>query len=154
MKTLFHICLYLNMAARGHAAVAQPPQIDAKTAPFEHYAGVYESNSKGFLSMAIFDPGDGQNRFLFTDFATGNIRVLAPAEKDVFTAGPSFLIASPVESRFTFHRNGRDKATSVLCHRDGIPDQIGTKMNCRREAVTFRNGSVTLSGTLVSPAVG
>ncbi len=154
MKTLFHICLYLNVAASAHTAVAQPPQSDAKTAPFEHYAGVYESNSKGFLSMAIFDPGDGQNRFLFTDFDTGSIRVLAPAENDVFTAGPSFLLPSPVESRLTFQRNGSDEATSVVCHRDGVPDQIGTKVNCRREAVTFRNGSVTLSGTLESPAVG
>jgi len=154
MKTLFHVCLYLNIAAVTQTTVAGPLQIDAKTAPFERYAGVYESNSKGFLSLAIFDPGDGQNRFLFTDFDTGVIRVLAATENDVFTAGPSFLIASPVESRLTFHRKGSDEATSVVCHRDGVPDQIGTKVNCRREAVTFRNGSVTLSGTLVSPAVG
>src|SRR5712691_2914605 len=152
MKTLIHICLYLNIAAVTQTAVARP--LDAKTAPFEPYAGVYESNSKNFLSLAIFDPGDGQNRFLFTDFDTGAIRVLSPAEKDVFTAGPSFLIASPVELRLTFHRNGSDEATSVVCHRDSVPDQGGKKVNCRRETITFRNGLVTLSGTLLSPAAG
>ena len=148
------VCLCLNIVVSADTAVAQTPQIDAKTAPFEHYAGVYESNSNGFWSVAIFDPGDGQNRFLFTDFVTGSIRVLAPAENDIFTAGSSFLIASPVESRFTFQRNGGNEATSVVCQKDGVPDEIGTKVNCRREAVTFRNGSVTLSGTLVSPSLG
>src|SRR5713101_4026813 len=123
MKTLFHICLYLNMAASAHTAVAQPPQGDAKTAPLEHYAGVYESNSKGFLSLAIFDPGDGQNRFLFTDFDTGVTRVLSPAERDVFTAGPGLLMASPVELRLTFHRNKSDETSNVVCHRDSVPDQ-------------------------------
>jgi pimeloyl-ACP methyl ester carboxylesterase len=153
MKTLFHICLYLSIAAVTQTAVGQAPPNEAKTTSFEGHAGVYECNSKVFLSVASFDPGDGQNRLLFTDFDTGVIRVLAPAEKDDFTAGPSFLIASPVELRLTFRRNESGETTSVVCHRDSVPDQVGTKVNYRREAVTFRNGSVTLSGTLISPAV-
>lgn len=153
MKTFCHVFLCLGTAASiTQTAVAQTPEGNAKDTSFERHAGVYKCSSKKFLSLAIFDPGDGQNRFLFTDFDTGVIRVLSPAEKDVFTAGPGLLIASPVESRLTFHRNGDDETTSVVCHRDGVPDQAGTKVSSTREEVTFRNGPVTLSGTLISPA--
>jgi len=153
MKTFCHIFLCLSAAAAiRQTAVAQAPDENAKNTPFERHAGVYKCDSKGFLSLAIFDPGDGQNRFLFTDFDTGISRVLAPVGKDIFTAGPGLLMASPVESRLTFHQNERDETTSVKCHKDGVPDQVGTKVSCTREAVTFRNGSVTLSGTLTSPA--
>jgi pimeloyl-ACP methyl ester carboxylesterase len=153
MKTLCHIFLCLSTAAAiTQTAVAQTPEENAKNTPFERHAGVYKCNSKAFLSLAIFDPGDGQDRLLFTDFDTGVIRVLAPLERDVFTAGPGLLMASPVESRLTFHRNESDETTSVICHKDGVPDQSGTKVSCTREEVTFRNGSITIAGTLISPA--
>lgn len=153
MKIFRHVFFCLSTAAAiTQTAVAQTPGENAKNTSFERHAGVYKGNSNTFLSLAIFDPGDGQNRFLFTDFDTGVIRVLSPVEKDVFTAGPGLLVASPVESRLTFHRNEKDETTSVTCHKDGVPDQAGTKVSCTREAVTFRNGSVSLSGTLISPA--
>jgi pimeloyl-ACP methyl ester carboxylesterase len=153
MRTLCHLFLCLSITvAITQTAVAQPPKEDAKNTAFDPLAGIYECEANEFVSLAIFDPGDGENRLLFTDFTTGVIRILAPAEKDVFTAGPGLLVPSPIEARFTSHRNESGEPTSVACHRDGAPDQAGTKVNCTREAVTFRNGSVTLSGTLVSPA--
>lgn len=153
MKTFCHIVLCLSLAAAvARKAGAESARDDAKNASFDQHAGIYKCDSKGVLSLALFDPGDGERRILLTDFETGVTRVLAQVEKDVFTTGPGILVPSPVESRLTFHRNESGKTTSVVWHKEGAPDQTGTKLGNTREEVTFRNGSVTLSGTLIAPA--
>src|SRR3954470_5368069 len=80
----------------------------------DQYAGVYRVLGKEhFLSLAVFDAGDGEKRLLLTDLESGLIRCLAPAGEDVFAAGPGFLAPTPTEFKITFHRNTNGEADGL-----------------------------------------
>src|SRR4051812_39457342 len=81
----------------------------------EQYAGVYRVGAnEHFLSLAVFDAGDGENRLLLADLESGLIRCLALVDdKDVFAAGPGLLTPTPTEFEIAFHRNDKDEVTSV-----------------------------------------
>ena len=118
---------------------------------FDSYAGIYRSSSGNFISMAKFDLGDGQTRLLFTDFKSGVIRILSPSGANKFSAGVGLLVDSPVETQFIFTENKQNQAASLVWQQNGKARQTARKIRLKREEVSFRNGDVTLSGTLVSP---
>jgi len=119
---------------------------------FAPIAGVYKSNAGDFLSIAKFDLGDGQNRLLFTDFKSGVVRILSPASENNFTGGTGLLVNQPIEIQINFLKNKRDKAASLTWRQNGSARQAAKKVHLRREEVSFRNGEVKLSGTLLTPA--
>ena len=118
---------------------------------FDAYVGLYRSTPDDCVSIAKFDLGDGQNRLLLTDFMSGVIRILSPISKDSFSAGTGLLVNPPVEMGITFIRNERNDVTSLLWQRNGSARRVATKVKLRREEVSFHNGDVTLSGTLIMP---
>ena len=118
---------------------------------FDPYVGIYRLNSNDFISIAQFDFGDGQNRLLFTDFKSGTIRILSPTVENSFTAGTSLLVNPPVEMQITFARNRRNQVSSLTWKQNGSDWRVAAKTNLRRDEVTFHNGGVTLSGTLITP---
>src|SRR4051812_20182234 len=118
----------------------------------DQYAGVYRVPGKEhFLSLAVFDPGDGEKRLLLTDLESGLIRCLAPADdKDVFAAGPGLLTTTPVQFQVRFQRNDKGEVVSLTGDGKNIAD--ATKIGTRSQDVTIRNGEIALTGTLVRPA--
>src|SRR5712692_11093212 len=86
---------------------------------FDPYVGIYKLKTNGFVSIARFDLGDGQNRMLFTDFKSGMIRILSPSSKNSFTAGTGLLVNPPVEMQISFARNRRHEVTSFVRQQNG-----------------------------------
>ncbi len=127
-------------------------QTNANANSFDPYVGIYKLKTNDFVSIAKFDLGDGQNRMLFTDFKSGIIRILSPTSENSFTAGTGLLVNPPVEMQISFVRNVRNEVTSLVWQQDGTARRVADKVNLRREAISFRNGEVTLSGTLITPS--
>ncbi len=127
-------------------------QTNSNPKSLDPYVGIYKSN--GFVSIAKFDLGDGQNRMLFTDFKSRTIRILSPSSENSFTAGTGLLMNPPVEMQISFVRNVRNEVTGLVWQQDGAARRVADKVNLRREEISFRNGEVTLSGMLITPDAG
>ena len=56
----------------------------------------------------------------------------------------------PVEMQISFVRNVRDEVTRLVWQA-GATRRVADKVNLRREEISFSNGGVTLSGTLITP---
>ena len=91
---------------------------------------------------------------LFTDFKSGTIRILSPSSENSFTAGPGLLVNPPVEMQISFVRNVRNEVTGLVWQQDGASRELLTRLLFGGEEITFRNGEVTLSGTLITPDTG
>src|SRR4051812_33299749 len=96
----------------------------------ENYAGLYRLPGKGILSLAIFDPGDGENRLLLTDLESGLIRTLSRGSgDDVFAAGPGLLTPEPVEFQTRFHRNDHGEVVSLIGDGKALPKEEARKVD-------------------------
>src|SRR5713226_5133409 len=129
-------------------------QTNANPNSFDPYVGIYKLKTNDFVSIAKFDLGNGQNRMLFTDFKSRVIRILSPSLENSFTAGTGLLVNPPAEMQISFVRNVSKEVTSLVWHQDGAARRFVDKVNLRREEISFRNGEVTLYGTLITPDKG
>jgi pimeloyl-ACP methyl ester carboxylesterase len=132
-------------------AVPCAPQqpIDVKLDPkiYDAFLGTYQLASSEIISI-----GRTERRLYYFEPQSGHIRGLKPDSETIWSAGPSLLVYSPVEVQLTFIRNGRGEVTGLVLKRPGRPDQTAKKAGLyREEKVTFRNGNVTLAGTLLIP---
>jgi pimeloyl-ACP methyl ester carboxylesterase len=118
--------------------------------PIDPYLGIYSSGDNDFVSIAKFDLGDGQNRLLFTDFKSGVIRILSPNSGNTYSAGAGLLMNPPVEMEISFGKNNANEFTNLVWQQDGSR-RIANRVNRRMQAVSFQNGEMTLSGTLITP---
>lgn len=57
----------------------------------------------------------------------------------------------PVDVRITFTRNRNGEVTGLTYARSGLPSVSARRIRLRQEEVNFRNGDVTLAGTLTTP---
>jgi uncharacterized protein len=126
-------------------------QTDVFPNSFDRLAGIYKLNSNDFVSIAKFDLGDGQNHLLFTDFKSGLIRILTPISENSFSAGTGLLVNPPVEMHITFALNKRNEAMRLAWQQNNSAGRTANKVSRRSEEVSFRNGEVKLSGTLITP---
>jgi len=85
----------------------------------------------------------------FIDFKTGRFGVLFPTTTRSFFTGPAVLVPSPVEATVTFSFDAQGKATGFEWA--GTENWGGRRANLPEEEVSFPNGSVTISATLVTP---
>lgn len=112
-------------------------------ADLNDYTGDYVSKNNGIITISKFDLGDGKDRLLFLNFSTGRTCVLSTT----FTCGPGLLVDEPVEIKLLFASDEQNRITSL-----SIQDEIFRKSpGFAQEEVTFKNGDVTLSGTLTLP---
>jgi dienelactone hydrolase len=112
----------------------------------QQLVGYYEMQPGHVVSILKFPPGP-----VYSDYTTGRVGVLFPSSQDTFFAGPSFQVPVPVAINC---RLSTDAAANLfaLHWKDESGQQIGQKLDQRREEVTFKNGDVVLSGTLVLPS--
>lgn len=112
------------------------------------YFGVYRFRNGDHLMIDSFP--DTPDTLFVTDVKTGEARAVFPRSETKFTGGPALYVASPIRQTLTF----RDAGVHVidLDHKGRESGAFATRVPMTREEVTFKNGDVTLAGTLVVPA--
>jgi dienelactone hydrolase len=108
--------------------------------------GYYEMRPGHIVSVLKFPLGP-----VYSDYTTGRVGILFPSSQNTFFAGPAFQVPLPVV--INCRLSADPAANLVALHwKDESGQQIGQKLDHRREEVTFRDGDVVLSGTLVLPS--
>ena len=130
------------------ATAAQQPTPPTKLDPtlFDRYLGTYEFPSGRLLVIArterrlyAYEPGSEQ------------IRGLERIDDRTWFAGPSLLVYEPETYRLTFLSNANGEIRSLRYSVADTAVQAERARFYREESVTFHNGAVTLSGTLLLP---
>ncbi|MBI3972536.1 MAG: alpha/beta fold hydrolase [Chloroflexi bacterium] len=134
------------VAANKSPAAERVPEIDP--ALLDPFTGTY-ALADGRL--VFVGPLLGANSvFVYYDFGTGRVGALYPSAPNVFTAGPALFVPEPTDAALAFRRHG----SGMVGIEWRAPDQDpipGARLPLRGEEVTFRNGDVTLAGTLLLP---
>jgi uncharacterized protein len=108
--------------------------------------GYYEMRPGHVVSVLKFPSGP-----VYSDYTTGRVGILFPSSENTFFAGPSFQVPVPSVIRCRLSSDPVEKLVA-LHWQDKSGQQIGRKLDQRREEVTFKDGDVVLSGTLVLPS--
>ncbi len=121
-----------------------------KVAPeiLARYVGVYRFRNGDHLMIDSFP--DTPDTLFVTDVKSGEARAVFPRSETQFTGGPALRVVSPTRQTLTF----RDDGVHVidLDQKGRQSGAFATRVPIRREEVTFKNGDVTLAGTLLLPA--
>lgn len=107
--------------------------------------GYYEVAPGHVLSVTKYPLG-----MVSLDYTTGRAGVLFPSSQTSFWGGPSFQVPVPVTTRCRLSTDPTANLVALHCS-DASGNWIGRKLSPRSEEVTFKNGDITLSGTLVLP---
>jgi pimeloyl-ACP methyl ester carboxylesterase len=121
-----------------------------KVAPeiLARYVGAYRFRNGDYLMIDSF--ADTPNTLFVTDVKSGEARAVFPRSETKFTGGPALYVASPTRQTLTFRGAGVD-----VVDLDNIGRKAGAyaaRVPVARQEVTFKNGDVTLAGTLLIPA--
>jgi hypothetical protein len=121
---------------------AAPPKLDPKIS--DRYLGTYELPSGQLLVIArterrlyLYEPGSEQ------------IRGLERVDDRTWIGGPSLLVYAPEKYRLIFLADASGDIASLRYVAGGTVATAKKARFYREEAVSFRNGDVTLSGTLL-----
>jgi pimeloyl-ACP methyl ester carboxylesterase len=130
---------------RGAFDLVRVIRVDAKI--YDQYVGTYELAPNHVIGISQ-SPSFG---LTFLDFKTGAVRRLSPLSELSFSAGSALFVPVPVEVVVTFVKGDRGEVSGLRWQPAGSPAKLARRLHFRHEEVTFSNGDVTLSGTLVLP---
>jgi pimeloyl-ACP methyl ester carboxylesterase len=121
-----------------------------KVAPetLARYVGAYRFRNGDYLVIDHFP--DTPDTLFVSDVKTGQTRAVFPRSETQFTGGPALYVASPTRQTISFRAGGIHVVD--LDHKGRTSGAYATRAPMRFEEVTFKNGDVTLAGTLVTPA--
>ncbi|MET0533082.1 MAG: alpha/beta fold hydrolase [Steroidobacter sp.] len=124
---------------------------DENVGTFQRYAGLYRVSGDHMIGVDPFIMDDGTNAMLISDYSSGVVRRLFPAENDEFVMGAEFNSATPVEltARFVLDPLGNVKGMSFR-QADG-KEQVAERVPLNKEEVTFQGVDARLNGTLILP---
>ncbi len=115
---------------------------------YDSYVGTYQIEPNkfrlitwgGFGHLRLVDPDSGGSVALF------------PASETTFFLGANVVGSPTVQQTISFTRNDSGLVTSLIFRQPNTPDTTLPKVErYRQEQVRFRNGDVTLAGTLLLP---
>ena len=121
-----------------------------KVAPetLARYVGAYRVRNDEYLVIDSFP--DTPDTLWVTDVKSGQVRAVFPRSETRFTGGPALRVVSPTRQTLTFRGAG---VHVVDLDQNGRQSGVfATRVPIRKEEVTFKNGDVTLAGTLLIPA--
>src|SRR5688572_10197781 len=125
-----------------------------KVAPevLARYVGAYRFRNGDYIVIDRFP--NTQDTLWVTDVKSGQARTIFPRSETQFTGGPALYVASPTRQTLTFSDRG---VHVVDLDHEGRPSYrkpgaFAARVPIREEEVTFKNGDVTLAGTLLLPA--
>ena len=126
---------------------------DTAELPSERYdalAGLYAFEDGRLLE--IFDLVDQlqQHQLTAVEFGSGRLRTLYPASSTEFAAGPAWFARSPTTYTLTF-TDDADGQPEAVTWAEGEVVTEGHRVQFDEREVTFVNGDVTLSGTVILP---
>jgi pimeloyl-ACP methyl ester carboxylesterase len=120
-----------------------------KVAPeiLSRYVGAYRFRNSDYLVIDSFP--DTPDTLWVTDVKSGEVRAVFPRSETQFTGGPALRVVSPTRQTLTFR--GAGVHVIDLDQKGRQSGAYATRVPIRREEVTFKNGDVTLAGTLLLP---
>jgi pimeloyl-ACP methyl ester carboxylesterase len=136
---------------RGPFELHRLQALDAKA--LEGYTGAYQIEPDRFAYIQPWDELGGDHPVWFDE--SGDVRSLYPVASDEFIAGPGAGLPAPVEARVAFTRGPQGEIDGLVRRAAAGAEAAGRPAKRVRlwseEEVTFRNGDVTLAGTLLAP---
>ncbi len=120
-----------------------------KVAPeiLSRYVGAYRFRNGDYIVIDRFP--NTHDTLWVTDTKSGQARTIFPRSETQFTGGPALYVVSPTRQTLTFRRDGVHVVD--LDHTGRQSGAFATRSNIRQEEVNFKNGDVTLAGTLLLP---
>jgi uncharacterized protein len=112
------------------------------------YVGAYRFRNGDYLVIDRF--ADTPDTLFATDVKSGEARAVFPRSETQFTGGPALYVASPTRKTFTFRGAGVHVIDLDMKGRQAGANAV--RVPIRQEEVIFKNGDVTLAGTLLLPA--
>jgi pimeloyl-ACP methyl ester carboxylesterase len=111
------------------------------------YAGAYRFRNGNHLVIDTFP--DTPDTLFVTDVKSGEVRAVFPRSETKFTGGPALYVPAPTRQTLTFR--GAGVHVIDLDQKGRESGAFATRVPIAREEVTFKNGDVTLAGTLLLP---
>jgi fermentation-respiration switch protein FrsA (DUF1100 family) len=113
------------------------------------YIGVYKSPTRRSLYLALWNDFGTQLACVDSD---DEVRFLYPLSESEYLGGVSAWQIPPIQMRLLFSRDAAGRVERLRVVREGSEESFSPTTQVRREAVAFRNGDVTLRGTLWLPS--
>ena len=121
-----------------------------KVAPeiLDQYLGAYRFRNGDYIVIDRFP--DTSDTLWVTDVKSGEARAVFPRTQTRFTGGPFLMVPSPTRKTFVFRVGGVQVIDLDIRGRQS--GAFATRSPVAREEVTFKNGDIELSGTVLVPA--
>src|SRR5207302_9155568 len=103
-----------------------------------------------FISIAD-SPEGAPNQLVFTNYDSGEIHDLWHSAENTFFGGAGRRVSYPAELMVRFVSEGQGKVTKLLWRQSGMSERAATKVKLHEEQVSFQNGDIKFSGTLITP---
>lgn len=117
----------------------------------EKYYGIYRVAPDRFIS--VFRAWGDPRTLNYTDYKTGQTGTLwASTRENEFFSGAGRSVSFPVTLRVFFEKDANGAIKSLLWQSRDEPKLTAQKIKVKEERLTFKNGNVTLGGTLILPA--
>jgi hypothetical protein len=116
------------------------------------FVGAYRFANGRFLLVDVDYP-QGSDMLYAVDSHTGNVRAMYPVSSTTFVSGPALLVPEPTEQTLSFEVTSAG-VRSVVRRRAGAAPERAVRIDIREEEVRFPSGSISLAGTLLTPARG
>jgi pimeloyl-ACP methyl ester carboxylesterase len=113
---------------------------------YTQFEGIYELGPNRLINIHRSEAG-----LRYLDFTSGRTGILFPVSETAYFSGPAFLLPTPMVAQIRFARNPQGEVTGLVWQEGSAPEKRARRLKFRREDVRFRQGEVTLSGTLVLP---
>jgi uncharacterized protein len=115
---------------------------------YDAYVGTYQADPARLLLITWGAFG----HLRLTDPGTGGSVALFPSSDTTFFFGANVVGSTTAQQTVTFNRDASGAVASLVVRQPGAPDKTMPRVErYRQERVTFRNGAVTLAGTLLLP---
>jgi pimeloyl-ACP methyl ester carboxylesterase len=117
----------------------------------EPYYGAYRVSPNRVISILR---GWGHARTLnYVDYKTGQVGTLWPSSETEFFTGDGLAVSFPVTLRVSFRRDATGRVSGLSWQSKNEPNLLAQRIGFKEERITFKNGDISLGGTLVLPAV-
>ncbi len=116
------------------------------------YFGIYEFNPKQHIYIRTWDElGDNQLTF-FDD--SGGAGPLYPSTETNFYAGSGLWIPLPTKAQVIFRKDKQGNIEGLTWSESGQEPKYAKRVSpYKEEEITFKNGAIELSGSLVIPSI-
>ena len=115
------------------------------------YFGIYEFNPKQHIYIRTWDELGDNQLTLFDD--SGEVGPLYPSTESNFYAGSGLWIPLPTKAQVIFRKDKQGNIEGLTWSESGKEPKYAKRVSpYKEEEITFKNGDIELSGSLVIPS--